>query len=71
MAQRYHATLRIRPHVIQRHPIARPGFFAPLAQGQAMTLYLRTGMRLSSAIVALGITLVGIVFVGLWFITNI
>ena len=50
---------------------APSGFLNPLNQRQAMTLYLRTGMRMGSALIAVVITLLGIMFVSLWFTTNI
>jgi len=71
MPYHQYSAVRLHPRISHRAIMARPGILNPLSQNQAMTLYLRTGLRMSSAIVAVGIALLGVMFVGLWFVTNI
>jgi len=71
MPHRNYSAMRIRPRSTQRSVILRPSFLNPFPPDRTMAIYLRTGMRMSSAIIAVGIALAGIVFVGLWFVTNI
>jgi len=71
VSTRYYSTLRYRPLRAPKMAVLRPGFLNPFSPGQALTIYMRTGLRMSSAIIAAGITLMGLVFVALWFVTNI